>query len=121
MNDQAEIERLRDRQLDAATGATQRLMIRCMVALSLSLVVLGEVLTIVRHEPARTEHGLLETLRDLPRGDALMLLGVLVGIATPIARALLLARWFARRGERAMVIVSVVLVAIILSGLLLRH
>jgi hypothetical protein len=111
MSDQAEIDRLRDRQLDPSTGARQRLLIRCMVALSLTLVALGEVLSIVRHE----------TLRDLPRGDALMLLGVLVGIATPIARAVLLARWFARRGERAMVIISVVLVAIILSGLLLRH
>jgi hypothetical protein len=107
--------------MDPSTGARQRLLIRCMVALSLTLVALGEVLSIVRHEPPRTEHGLLETLRDLPRGDALMLLGVLVGIATPIARAVLLARWFARRGERAMVIISVVLVAIILSGLLLRH
>ena len=121
MSDQAEIDRLRDRQLDPSTGARQRLLIRCMVALSLTLVALGEVLSIVRHEPPRTEHGLLETLRDLPRGDALLLLGVLVGIATPIARAVLLARWFARRGERAMVIISVVLVAIILSGLLLRH
>ena len=121
MSDQAEIDRLRDRQLDPSTGASQRLMIRCMVALSLTLVALGEVLSIVRHEPPRTEHGLLETLRDLPRGDALMLLGVLVGIATPIARAVLLARWFARRGDRAMVIISVMLVVIILSGLLLRH
>jgi autotransporter-associated beta strand protein len=48
-------------------------------------------------------------------------MGSVSGIATPIARAVLLARWFARRGERAMVIISVVLVAIILSGLLLRH
>ena len=34
MSDQAEIDRLRDRQLDAATGAMQRLLIRCMVAIS---------------------------------------------------------------------------------------
>ena len=70
--------------------------------------------------PIRQMQEVLQSL-GLTVGDALMLLGVLVGIATPIARAVLLARWFARRGERAMVIISVVLVAIILSGLLLRH
>jgi hypothetical protein len=53
MSDQAEIDRLRDRQLDPSTGARQRLLIRCMVALSLTLVALGEVLSIVRHEPPR--------------------------------------------------------------------
>ena len=116
-----EVERLRALQLDPATGTAQRRMIRCMVATSLALVALGETLAVVRHEPPRADHAVLETLRDLPSGESLMLLGILVGIATPIARALLLARWFARRGERAMVAISVALVGIILAGLLLRH
>ncbi|NBX26431.1 MAG: hypothetical protein EBQ99_10380, partial [Planctomycetes bacterium] len=60
-------------------------------------------------------------LRVPPSGHGLMLLGVLVGLATPLARASLLAGWFARRGERAMVALSVLLVAIVLSGLLVRH
>jgi hypothetical protein len=86
VSDQAEIDRLRDRQLDPSTGASQRLMIRCMVALSLTLVALGEVLSIVRHEPPRTEHGLLETLRA--RG-----MTVVAHHSIPVAeRAALLAR-----------------------------
>lgn len=121
MNDPAEVERLRTAQLDMATGLRQRWLIRCMVGTSLALVTLGEAVSLARHEAPRTDHRVLDTLRDLPSGESMMMLGLLVGIATPIARALLLARWFARRGERAMVIVSVVLVAIILSGLLLRH
>jgi hypothetical protein len=50
-----------------------------------------------------------------------MLLGLMVGLATPVARSMLLAGWFARRGERAMALIALAVVAIVLSGLLLRH
>ena len=77
-----------------------------------------------RREPG--EHvegalGVVETLRALPSGHALMTLGLVLGVATPIMRSLLLAGWFARRGERAMAVIALAVVAIVLSGLLLRH
>ena len=117
----AEIDRLRALRLDERTAVRQRRLMRLMVGASVTLVVTGQVLAWGRKEPTPTAHELTQVLRDLPSGHALMMAGLLVGVATPLARALLLARWFAGRGERVMVWVSALLVAILLSGLLLKH
>jgi len=121
MSDPAEIERLRGLRLDAATGDRQRLLVRVMIGLSVTLVIAGQAVAWSRGEPLEGTHDAAGLLRRLPSGHALMLLGLLVGVASPLARALLLARWFAGRGERAMVWISMLLIVITLSGLLLRH
>lgn len=121
MNDSTEVDRLCALRLDPATGSLQRKMIRALVWSSVALVVTGQVLVWRNHEPASDSHAVLDTLRTLPSGHALMMLGLLVGIATPVARGLLLASWFARRRERAMALIALLVVAIVFSGLLLCH
>ena len=121
MSDVTEIERLRAWRLDPATGERQRLLVRSMIGLSVALVSAGQVVAWSRGEPLEETHDAFALLRTLPSGHALMMLGVLVGIASPLARALFLARWFAGRGERAMVWISLLLILVTLSGLLLRH
>lgn len=116
-----EVERLRALRLDERTAVRQRRLMRLMVGASVALVVTGQTLAWGRKEPTPTSHEMTQVLRELPSGHALMMVGLLVGVATPLARALLLARWFAGRGERVMVWVSALLVAILLSGLLLKH
>lgn len=121
MSDPAELERLRALRLDDATGARQRLLVRSMIAVSVALVIVGQIVAWWKGEPLEETHDPVALLRALPSGHSLMLLGLIVGIASPLARAALLARWFARRGERAMVWISLALLAITLSGLLVRH
>ena len=121
MNDQAEIDRLRALRLDAAAGSLQRKMIRVMVWGSVALTLVGQFIAWRNGEPVRHSHAVLDTLGTFPSGHALMMLGLLVGIATPIARSLLLAGWFARRGERAMAAIALIVAVIVLSGVLLRH
>ena len=116
-----EIERLRSLRLDHATASLQRKMIRAFVWSSVGLVMVGQLIAWKRGETLPHHAEPLQALRTLPPGHALMLLGVLTGLATPVARTLLLAAWFARRGERAMVALSLLLVAIVLSGLLVRR
>ena len=114
------IARLRALRLDDRTARRQRLLMRTMVGASVALVVVGQALAWARGESTAVTDP-LRALQAFPSGPSLMLLGLLVGIASPFARALLLARWFAGRGERAMVWVSMLLLAILLSGLFLRH
>ena len=114
------IARLRALRLDDRTARRQRLLMRTMVGLSVALVVAGQALAWARGESAAVTDP-VRALQAFPSGPSLMLLGLLVGIASPFARALLLARWFCGRGERAMVWVSMLLLVILLSGLLLRH
>jgi uncharacterized membrane protein len=116
-----EVERLRSLRLDHATASLQRKMIRLLVWSSVGLVVAGQLIAWKRGETVTHHADTLDLLRTLPAGHAVMLLGVLAGLATPLARTLLLAGWFARRGERVMVALSLLLVAIVLSGLLVRH
>jgi hypothetical protein len=121
MSGAGEIERLRSLRLDHATASLQRKMIRLLVWSSVGLVMVGQLIAWKRGETLPHHADPLQALRALPSGHALMLLGVLTGLVTPLARTLLLAAWFARRGERAMVALSLLLVAIVLSGLLVRH
>ena len=121
MNHAAEIERLRSLRLDHATASVQRKMIRAFVWTSVGLVLAGQFVALQRGEAAPTSLEPFALLRTLPSGHAITLLGVLVGMVTPLARVLLLTAWFGRRGERAMVAVSLLLVAIVLSGLLVGH
>jgi|GEM_PF-1991612 len=118
---QQEIERLIKLHLDARTGTHQRVMIRALVLTSVALVVAGFVISKWNHEIAPHDNDLLQILSQLPNGAALMMLGLLLGAITPFARTLLLATWFARRGERAMVIISLLLAVIMLSGLFIRQ
>ena len=121
VNDQAEIDRLRALRLDAAAGSLQRKMIRVMVWGSVALTLVGQFIAWRNGEPVRRSHAVLDTLGTFPSGHALMMLGLLVGVATPVARGVLLAGWFARRRERAMALIAALVVAIVFSGLLLRH
>ena len=116
-----EIDRLRALRLDSATASLQRKMIRSLVWASVALVLAGQVIAWRAGEQVQAPREVGETLRGLPSGHALMMLGLLLGIATPVARGLLLMAWFARRRERAMALIAALVVAIVLSGLLLRH
>ena len=119
----AEVERLRGLRLDERTGRLQRNWIRVMVAASVALIVSGQCMEWARGgSPGAAATGdAWAALQAFPSGHSLMVLGLLVGVATPMVRALLLARWFAGRGERVMVWISALLMLILLSGLLLRH
>ena len=121
MNHAHEIDRLRRLRLDHATASVQRKMIRAFVWSSVGLVLAGQFLAWRRGEAAPKDLDPLVLLRTLPSGHAITLLGVLVGMATPLARVLLLTAWFGRRGERAMLAISLLLVVITLSGLLVGH
>jgi len=121
VNHAAEIERLRSLRLDHATASLQRKTIRALVWTSVGLVLAGQLLALKRGEAAPKDLHPLALLRTLPSGHALTLLGVLVGMATPLARVLLLTAWFGRRGERAMLAISLLLVVVVLSGLLVGH
>jgi cation transport ATPase len=121
MSPSDEIRILRQRNLDPATGRLQRHMLRWTVAASVVLVVAGQLVAWSRHEQGGDVRHVMSTLATFPSGQSLMTLGVLLGVATPILRSLLLAEWFRRRGERIMLAVSGLLVLIILSGLLLSH
>ena len=113
MTDPAEVDRLRSQRLDPATTSIQRKLIRLMVWGSVALIVTGQVMAWRSGEHVEGAQGVVETLRALPSGHAFMMLG--------LVRSLLLAGWFARRGERAMAVIALAVVAIVLSGLLLRH
>lgn len=121
MSEPEEIRTLRQRNLDPATGRLQRHMLRWTVAASVALVVVGQLVAWSGHEQGGDVKRVMSTLGTFPSGPSLMTLGVLLGVATPILRSLLLANWFRRRGERIMLAVSALLVLIILSGLLLSH
>ena len=121
MSDPAEIDRLRAERLDPAASSFQRKLIRVLVWGSVGLIIAGQVIAWRRSEHPDGPQPMMNVLRSLPSGHALMMLGLLVGLATPVARSLLLAGWFARRGERAMAAIALAVVAIVLSGLLLRH
>lgn len=121
MSDPTEVEHLRAQRLDPATSSIQRKMIRVLVWGSVALIVVGQWIAWRSGEHVEGPGDVAETLRTLPSGRSLILLGLMVGLATPVVRSLLLAGWFARRGERAMTLIALAVVAIVLSGLLLRH
>jgi uncharacterized membrane protein len=121
MIDPAEVDRLQSQRLDSATSSIQRKLIRLMVWGSVALIVTGQLMAWRSGEHVEGARGVMETLRALPSGHALMMLGLVLGVVTPIMRSLLLAGWFALRGERAMALVALAVVAIVLSGLLLRR
>jgi uncharacterized membrane protein len=121
MKDPSEVEHLRAQRLDPATSSVQRKLIRVLVWGSVAMIVMGQLMAWRSGEHVQGLGDVAGTLRTLPSGRSLMLLGLMVGLATPVARSLLLAGWFARRGERAMALIALVVVAIVLSGLLLRH
>jgi hypothetical protein len=121
MKDPSEEEHLRAQRLDPATSSVQRKLIRVLVWGSVAMIVMGQLMAWRSGEHVQGLGDVAGTLRTLPSGRSLMLLGLMVGLATPVARSLLLAGWFARRGERAMALIALAVVAIVLSGLLLRH
>ncbi|MFZ4722010.1 MAG: DUF1634 domain-containing protein [Phycisphaerales bacterium] len=121
MTDPIEVEQLRAQRLDPATSSIQRKLIRTLVWGSVALIVVGQCMAWRSGEHVEGPGDVARTLRALPSGRSLMLLGLMVGLATPVARSMLLAGWFARRGERAMALIALAVVAIVLSGLLLRH
>jgi hypothetical protein len=121
MKDPSEVEHLRAQRLDPATSSVQRKLIRVLVWGSVAMIVMGQLMAWRSGEHVEGLGDVAGTLRTLPSGRSLMLLGLMVGLATPVARSLLLAGWFARRGERAMALIALAVVAIVLSGLLLRH
>jgi uncharacterized membrane protein len=121
MRDPVEAVQLREQRLDPATSSLQRKLIRVLVWSSVGLILAGQIVAWRNREHLEGPRAVMELLQTLPSGHALMMLGLLVGLATPVARSLLLAGWFARRGERAMALIALAVVAIVLSGLLLRH
>jgi uncharacterized membrane protein len=111
-------------------------VLRTGVVLSLALVVLGTVLTFVHHpeylgsaaDLKRLTHphdvsrhplsDLLNGLHQL-RGQAVVTLGLLLLIATPIVRVAISAFAFARQGDRVFTILTLAVLGILLLSLLL--
>ncbi len=121
MNDHLEVDRLKSLRMDPATGTLQRTTMRVVVMASVVLIVAGQMRAWMGTEVPTGEQDVLHLLASFPSGHAMVMLGLLVGVAAPMIRAILLAAWFARRRERAMVALSLLVVAIMLLGLLLRH
>ncbi len=106
------------------------LILRTGVSLAASIILLGGLQYLARHgeEPAdhRTFHGepvqmrgVLAIGRDLvhPSGRALIHLGVLLLVATPVARVVFSLAAFAEQRDSRFVVVTLVVLAILAFGL----
>jgi uncharacterized membrane protein len=111
-------------------------VLRTGVLLSLTLVVLGTVLSFVHHPEylgsaadlhrlthpeSSSRHPVAEIvggLRDL-RGQSVVMLGLLCLIATPILRVAVSAVAFARQGDRTFTILTLTVLTILLLSLFL--
>lgn len=115
---------------DAALVRLTAIVLRLGTALSLLLIAAGGALATARHPgslasaqeylrltrpSAAGPHAAAEILRGALRleGKALIMLGVLTLLATPIARVAVSVALFARRGERAFAIMALAALAIV--------
>jgi uncharacterized membrane protein len=115
-----------DQRLDVVVGN----LLRTGVLTAASIVLVGGVIYLVRHglelPDVRVFHGESSDLRSVGgiiagvfagHGRGLIQLGLLLLIATPVARVALLAFGFALQRDRLYVIVSLVVLAFLLYGL----
>jgi uncharacterized membrane protein len=106
------------------------ILLRTGVLLSAAVVVIGGIIFLVRHGHSvadyRTFHGDTSPLRTLPgifratvqlRGQAIIQLGLLLLIATPVARVLFSAVAFALQRDRLYVALTLTVLAILCYSL----
>jgi len=118
--------RVTDAQVRGAVGS----LLRGGVLLAASVVLAGGVLYLARHGAARADYsvfrgepldlrGLAGTLQDVValRGRGIVQLGVLLLIATPVARVALTAVAFAFERDRTYVLVALLVLALLLKSL----
>jgi uncharacterized membrane protein len=110
-------------------------LLRSGVVLSLTLVSAGMLLTFVHHPdyfssaqalqrltaPEHAPHGLADVLMGVEsvQGQALVMVGLLVLIATPVVRVALSLLIFGRQRDRAFMMVTSVVLALLLVSFLL--
>ena len=96
-------------------------LLRIGVGISAALVILGMIITILLHReyvPHRQMHNLVEVLDaiDMGHGQGIAMLGLLLLIATPVARVALSIILFARERDYTFVLItSTVLLLLIAS------
>lgn len=110
-------------------------LLRAGVLLAAAVVLAGAMIYLVRHgrEPADPEHvtaapeelrhpsGILNEARGL-RGRAVIQLGLLCLIATPVARVLFSVAIFVRQRDALFVVITLIVLAVLLFSLFLgRH
>lgn len=115
-----------DREVETRIG----MLLRIGVSLAASIVAIGGAIFLVRHgaelpayqvfrgEPAalRSIGGILARAGDL-RGTGVIQLGLLVLLATPVARVALAAYAFARQRDRLYVSVTLIVLAVLLYSI----
>ncbi len=119
-------EKWSDERLDVVVGN----LLRTGVLTAATVVLVGGIIFLVRHGLALPDvkafHGEASELRSVSgiiagvfagHGRGLIQLGLLLLIATPVARVVLLALGFALQRDRLYVIVSVVVLTFLLYGL----
>jgi uncharacterized membrane protein len=116
----------RDKKVEVAIGN----LLRAGVLLAVAVVLVGEAVLLVRRgttrpdfatflgEPLslRTVKGILLTAFSF-RGAGIIQLGVLILIATPVARVAFSAAAFAAEGDRLYVVITLIVLAILLFSL----
>ncbi len=120
------MQRYTDEQIDTVMGR----LLRAGVIAAAALMVAGALLYFYRHgsDPVayRTFHGVPGELKTLDgilraittgRGRALMQLGALVMIATPVMRVAFAVYAFARENDRVYVAISLAVLAVLAYGL----
>jgi uncharacterized membrane protein len=118
---------LQDQQMDQALGN----LLRAGVILSATVVFLSGIIFLHRHGQAQPElavfHGEPTFLRVLPnllqadvalRGRAIIQLGVLLLILTPVARVGFSFLTFVKQGDRTYIIVTLIVLVVLLHSLL---
>jgi uncharacterized membrane protein len=123
----AGLPRVTDAQVQRAVGG----LLRGGVLLAASVVLVGGILFLARHGGARPDYrvfhgepldlrGLAGTMRDVValRGRGIVQLGVLLLIATPVARVALTAVAFAFERDRIYVVVALIVLGLLLLSLL---
>ena len=119
-------EKWSDQRLDVVVGD----LLRTGVLTAATIILLGGIIYLIRHGLALPDvkafHGEPSSLRSVGgiiagvfagHGRGLIQLGLLLLIATPVARVVLLALGFALQRDRLYAIVSVVVLTFLLYGL----
>lgn len=111
-------------------------LLRGGVLLSIALIIFGTVITFIHHPGYLTDSGQLEGLRDgangFPEsfggivrglgafeGRAIVMLGLLVLIATPVMRVAVSILAFFHAGDRAFTVITTIVLALLLLALAL--
>jgi len=113
-------------------------LLRTGVLLSLAIIIVGTTITFVRHPDystdARGVPGLgpagptyPHTVHDVfiqaaqGRGQAIIMLGLLVLLLTPVARVAVSILAFAYQGDRAFVVITSIVLGVLITSFLLGH